>query len=321
MHNNLSYEINKSKIDASGVMRADNGLGIFFAKELEWVNSQLFYVKYPMLKARELFPVNNSPDQGSQSVTYNMYDEFGIAKIVSDYADDLPRVDVKGEQVTVQVRTLGDSYGWSINEVRAARMAGKNIETMKANAARRAIMALENRLAFMGDTNYNIQGILTHPNIPSADVPADGQGNTTEWVNKTPDQIIRDVSDAINQVIALTKGVHTPTDILLPIEQYTLIATKRVTDTGVTILKFLLEMNPFIRSITWVNELDNPFGDGVDYMVAYQKDPEILEMCVPSDFESLPVEPRGLEFVVCCQERFAGMIIRYPLAISFSTGI
>ena len=321
MQNNLSYEINKKKIDDSGVMRADEGLGPFFAKELEWVNSQLFSVKYPMLKARELFPVNNSANPGAQSVTYNMYDEYGIAKIVADYADDLPRVDVKGEQVTVQVRTLGDSYGWSLNEVRAARFAGRNIETMKANAARRAIMALENRLAFIGDPNYNLQGLLTHPNIPSADVPADGQGNTTEWINKTPDQIIRDVSDAINQVIALTKGVHAPTDILLPIEQYTLIATKRVTDTGVTILKYLLEMNPFIRSITWVNELDNPFGDGVDYMVAYQKDPEILEMNVPSDFESLPVEPRGLEFVVCCQERFAGMIIRYPLAISFSTGI
>jgi hypothetical protein len=319
MQKNISLEMNKKILIGSG--RMDENIGIFFAKQLEWVNSQVFQIKYPMLKARELFPVNNQANPGAQTVTYNQYDQYGVAKIISDFASDLPRVDVKGEQVSAEVRTLGDSYGWNLNEIRAARMAGVNVETMKANAARRAILALENLIAFKGDSNYNLQGLLNHPNIPSADVPADGQGNTTEWVNKTADQIIRDVSDAVNQVIDLTKGVHTPTDILLPIAQYTLIATKRIPDTNITILKFILESNPFIRSITWVNELKDPFGDGVDYMVAYQKDPEILELNIPSDFESLPVEPSGLEFIVNCQERIAGMIIRYPLAISFSTGI
>ncbi len=43
-----------------------------------------------------------------------------MAKIISSYASDLPRADVKGKPTTAIIKSLGDSYGYSIQEMRAS---------------------------------------------------------------------------------------------------------------------------------------------------------------------------------------------------------
>ena len=70
----------------------------FFQRELEYVKSNTYDVKYPELKARRLFPLNPEVDPGATKITYQQYDQTGIAKIIANYADDLPRADIKGKE-------------------------------------------------------------------------------------------------------------------------------------------------------------------------------------------------------------------------------
>ena len=51
---------------------------------------------------------------------------------------DLPRADVKGKPTTAYVKSVGDSYGYSVQEMRASRLAGKSLDVRKAEAARYA---------------------------------------------------------------------------------------------------------------------------------------------------------------------------------------
>src|SRR5688572_10801047 len=117
----------------------DNSESIFFARELERIRPKAYEKKYADLKAMMFIPIDRSLDPGAELDTYVMYDQFGMAKIVSDYANDFPRADVKGQQFTTWIKSLGASYGYNHQEVRSARFTGKPLEQMRANSARRAI--------------------------------------------------------------------------------------------------------------------------------------------------------------------------------------
>ena len=66
---------------------------VFFQRQLEHIKSKSYDVLYADLIARTLFPVSNEGGMGVTSITYRTYDQIGSAKIISAYADDLPRAD------------------------------------------------------------------------------------------------------------------------------------------------------------------------------------------------------------------------------------
>ena len=123
---------------------------VFFARELDYVKSQSYDVEYPEFTALKLFPVSSEINPGAETVTYYSYDKTGMAKIISNYATDLPRADVKGKPTTAIIKSLGDSYGYSIQEMRASAMAGKSLDARKAESARYQIDYLNSKIAWNG---------------------------------------------------------------------------------------------------------------------------------------------------------------------------
>ena len=137
---------------------------VFFARELDYVKSQSYDVVYPKLTALNIFPVSSEVDPGAVTITYYSYDKVGLAKIISNYATDLPRADVKGKPTTAIIKSIGASYGYSIQEMRASRMAGKSLDARKAEAARYQIDLLNNKIAWNGDAETGLRGILSKEN-------------------------------------------------------------------------------------------------------------------------------------------------------------
>lgn len=292
---------------------------MFFERELESVKSRTYDVIRAPLKAMELIPMSMDAGAGAETITYQQFDMTGIAKIVGNYADDLPRANVSGKEFTSRVKSIGNSFGYSLQEVRAAQFAGRPLNDRLATAAARAQREKWNQLAFYGDEEHGIQGWLTNTNVPSSAV-ADGASNETEWSTKTTDEILKDLNDAVTQIIDTTNGAEEPDTIVLPIAQYRLIATTRAADgTDTTILQYFEANNPGV-TVEWANELKGAFA-GADGFIVYRRDPEAMTLELPQPFEMLPVQERGLEYVVPCHSRFGGVIIYYPLSMAFKTGI
>jgi hypothetical protein len=145
-----------------------------------------------------------------------------MAKVVADYAHDFPRVDVFGEEHTIKIKDIGDSYGYSIKEIRRAMMAGFDLEGKRALAARRAIDEKINQLAWYGDETNNIQGFLDYPGITEYSVPSTGSGSSKTWANKSADNILVDLNGIVNAIVVGTNGIERPSTILLPITQFNL---------------------------------------------------------------------------------------------------
>jgi len=299
----------------------DEGESIFFARELEHVKSKSYDIKFPFLKARLLFPLDFETNAGAETITYEQYDQVGMAKIISNYADDLPRADVKGKEFTSRVRTIASSYGYNYDEVQAASMAGKPLATRNSNAAKRANMVLENKIAFFGDATHNIQGFLTNANIQEVTLAADGSGSSKTLASKTGDQMVRDIASLFTAVHDVSKGVEVADTLMLPITQFNLIANTRIADINMTVLKFVMENNPHLKEIVWVTELKGAGAGATDKMVAYRRDADALTMEIPSEFKQLPVQEKNLEYVVPTHQRFGGVLIYYPLSVAYADGI
>lgn len=303
-------------------MHLDAGESAIFARQLDYVKAQSYDVKHKNLKATTLIPVSTEAPSGADVITFRRFDMVGLAKIVSDYANDFPRADVYGTEESAKVRSLGSSFGYSVKEIRRSQMAGTNLDQRRANAARRAIDELLERLAFTGDSNFNINGLINYPGISDYTVPNDGTGTSKLWSTKTPDQIVRDITGLISFIVSSTNGREAPDTLLLPIDQYMLIANTRMTDgNDKTILTFVLENNPYLKLIDWLPELKSAGVGATNRMLAYTRDPEHLTLEIPQPYEQFTPQQKGMEFEVPCHMETAGVICYYPLSVAFGDGI
>ena len=297
---------------------------VFFARQLESIEARVFEFKKRELKYREFIPVSNRDSPGAETITYHIFDRVGMAQVISNYADDLPRADVFGQEFTQPVKSLGIAVGWSTQEIRAAALVGVDLDGMKADAQRRGLREKENRIAWTGDPDSGLLGFLTNPNIPVLAAPTGTSGFT--WLLKTADEILNDVRLSTSQIRDTSRGVFEADTMLLPQGQFDIIAGRaRSATSDVTILQFIRN-NVEAYGITTIGvlngELDNAFTGGTEDGAAfYERTPEVLENRIPMELQLMPVETRGLEFIINGEARNGGVVVRYPLACLFLTGI
>lgn len=322
---NMRYdEQDMRAIVSTGVLNndAEDSESVFFAQQLEYIKSKTYDEKLANLNAAKLFPVSTEADAGAESISYESYGMVGIAKLIASYADDLPRADVKGTKVTVDIFSAGTSYGYSTQDIRAAKMKGLPLNARRALSARRANDTLINKIAFKGDKDGKIVGILDNPNITTAVVKADGTSNSTKWADKTPAQILRDLNDAVSGIVDLTNGVEIPDTVVLPIKQYNYIANTIVPDTsGESILTNFKKNNQYIKNVVSAVEMKGAGSGGEDVGLIYRKDIDAVSLEIPMAFTQYAPQARNLEFVIPCESRTAGVIVYYPLSMSKMVGI
>jgi hypothetical protein len=260
-------------------------------------------------------------DNAIETIRLRSYTQVGVAKLLASYSEDLPRADVKANEETFSVRGLGASYGYNLQEIRAAAKAGVALDAKKAAAARRAIEVQIDRILALGDTATGLKGLLNQTNALTYTVPADGTGASALWTAKTPALIVRDMVGICEYIIAQTNEIEAPNMLLLPRAQYTLIRTTRFdTNSDKTILQWFQATYPSVMVDTWYR-MKGAGAGATDRMMAYTMSPDHLQGSVPQEFEQLPVQERGLEFVVPCHARIGGVQAYYPMAIAYGDGI
>lgn len=315
---------------ASPAMRFDSveGASVFFARELDQVKAKAYEKKYPELSALQNFPITSEVNEGAESFTYYVYDITGMAAIINNYATDLPRVDIVGESHTGNVKGIGDSYGYNVQEMRASRMAGKSLDSRKAAAARRASDYTVNKIAFAGDAKHNLVGVFSEgTNIPIYTLSTVEVGGVkhTEFKYKDADQILTDVNGVMQYIDKITMSIEHPDTLALPAHTYMDMSTRRIPDTDTTVLAFLKKNAPYIKNYVSMPELQAEAADinctGKDVMFLYTKDAEKFSLEIPLPFLQHPAQIKNLETEIPCEQRTAGLVIYYPLSMCLAYGV
>jgi hypothetical protein len=306
-------------------VKLDAGESIFFTRELEKIRVKSYDVKFKEAKLLNIIPWSTDGDPYIDTITHRSFTRVGMAKMGGgQYATDFPRVDVYGTEVSVKSKPVHSSYGYNTDEIHAAAKANKPLESMRANAARKAVDMKLDEIAVQGEASTGLNGLFNHPDISEYIVPATGTGTKTNWGTKTSDQILADLNGIVNYVIVATAGIETPDTLALPLTSYNIITQKRLSDyDDKSILKYFLENNPYIKRVEWFTELESmgDAGDTTKRFVVWANDPDHLVLDMPMPFQQEATLQDGLAFVVPCRAKTAGVTFFYPKSACFGDGI
>lgn len=304
----------------------DDAQSIYFARELEHIKSREFNVQYAVPKLFSLVPVDNTSPVGAQAATYRVYDKQHRAKIIAERADDIPKVNVTGKEVSYGFRDIASAYELTFNEIKAAAFTGKSLEPRLLETVKDSILREMDQIGWFGNVTYNIPGWLNNTNINSAPV-AGADANARRWFDanrvavKTPDQILSDLNSAVDYVITNTKGVEEVDTIVLPLGHWRYIQeTARSATSDTTILEYFHNANPGV-TVTWANELTGTFTGNTNGMIAYKKNPDKIYQEIPEFFEQIAPQVVNLHVDVICVGRYGGVHIPYPSSQVFRYGI
>jgi hypothetical protein len=294
----------------------------FFKGQLEMIKAATYDTKYKPNKILTLLPISSEAGPAVAEITWRAFSRVGVAKMVSDYAQDFPRVDIYGVEYSVKPKGLGASYGYSVEEIRRAQMAGLPLETRRAEAARRAVEDKMASIALTGETGTNLKGFINYSGITSYTVASGGTGGSKKWADKTAAQILDDMHGIVHGVVNATNGIEQPDTMLMPLAQYNLISTKRLGDgSDETVMSYFLKTNRYITRIDWLTELKDAGGTGVDHMMVYVNDPMHLTLEIPLMFEQYEADKKAMAYEIPCYAKTAGVIIYYPASVAAGSGI
>lgn len=284
--------------------------GLWIARQLEYVRTRGYeepQIVNPLVNA---IPRSSDIPEWAETFTYPVYDEVGIAKIIANYADDLPRVDIAATEVTAKIQPVGVSYGYNTQELTVSNAMGSNLPTRKAVVARKATDRKIEDLTMVGEARHGVTGIVNHPNIGVTVLPT-----STAWsaVATTADAIMADVNALMNALALQSSGVHMATHFFMPLTAYTAMNSKRNTTTGYTALTMAREAYP---SVTFVGV---PQLEATKQVIVGEFTSTNIESIVPQPFKQLPAQERNLEFVIPCTARAGGVSVYQPLAFTRAT--
>lgn len=293
----------------------------FVQSQTAHVEAGVYAMRFPSIRYPGLIPVDNSAPEWIKTVDYYSMDISGKAGWTADRAKDLNMVGTELGKASSSVFMADIGYDYGLEEVNQASMLGMNLPGEKAAAARMIYERTVDNIAFTGDEEKGWKGLFNHAAVTADSAP------TGDWATATEDQILADINAVITGVFTATNEIAISDTLILPSVKYQFIASKRLGDTGMTILEFIQKANSYTaetgqplnsRSSRGLNTAG---AGGTSRMVAYRNSSEVLKMHIPMRHRFLPVQIDGLTYQVPGIFRLGGLDIRLPKEVRYSDGI
>lgn len=205
----------------------------------------------------------------------------GIPWITSN-TNSIPDISINGERVVTPLRLAARELVYSSIDLDRSRLLGQPIDVTKMNALQLKWNLETDNYVYLGDTFLGVTGLLNNATVVSALVAADGTGSSTLWTTKTADQMLRDVNEMLTAAWAASAYTVMPNTIGLPPAQLAYVASQRISNTGISILKYLQENNIAINQggealkFVPMKRLIGIGAGSTNRMIAYNNDEQYL---------------------------------------------
>jgi hypothetical protein len=305
----------------------------FMVQQASYIEAEVYRIQYPDIVYPTLIPIDESAPDWTKSVTFFSMDKLGKAEWFHHMATDMPLADITRAKFEVGIEMAGIGYRYTLEELGQAMMQNIALTTERAAAATRAYEEFMERVAITGDVTKTWTGLINDGGVLVVTAPVGGgAGATTDWATKTGDEIAADINSVITGMYLASQTIELADTILLPPEQFQLIAVKRM-GTGndtTSVLDWISKYNVFTAQtgrpllIRMLRQLTGAgtAPAGSDRMVAYRRDPSVVKMHVPMRHRFLPVWQTGpITFDIPGIFRTGGVEIRRPGAFRYMDGI
>lgn len=304
---------------------AQQALG-FLTLQTAHIETEVYKTQYPDYDYAALIPVDSSANEWARTVTFFSLDMVGLAQWQHGAAMDVPFADVERAQFSKTIYMAAIGYQYNLEEINTARLVpGTNLTADKADAARLAYAQFMYGVAFNGNAEKGLEGLLDYTGVTKTDAPADGASSSRYWADKTSAQIIRDFNSVLSGIYTGSSTVEMADTVLLPVGVYLYLASTPLNSTtDATVLDFLMGHNIYTATtgqrltIRMQRALSTKAAGSKGRMVAYKRDPKVVKLHLPMPHRFMPIWQNGpINFVIPGYFRTGGVEIRRPSAVRY----
>ena len=165
--------------------------------------------------------------------------------IVAPGATAIPIMQVNTNKNLFKVSTFMHAMHIPFIDQAKLKQIGRNLEDLLDKGIKLNYNKALDLNAYKGFAEVGTTGLLNDPLVATHSAGT-GAGGSTEWAKKTPDEILHDINNALNDAWAASEYDMSgmPNHVLIPPKQYAYIVAQKVSEAGnVSILKYLLENN------------------------------------------------------------------------------
>jgi hypothetical protein len=316
-----------SRAELYGAERLDANETAILTQALEFMRARTADIVRPEFKGRLLVPFTSEVDPGAESWAYQQWDRVGMAKIIANYADDIPKVATFAKKFVYPIETIALGYEWTWLDMLRSAKAGVPLRSRKAAAVRDGFEQRLELLAATGVEGTTVTGLLNNANVPVITVAPGAIGSNHYWApgsTKTPQEIVDDLHAMEDAIINNTKGTIKPDTLVLPLVQYRYLnkvpfSTAAGADPKDTILKVFMEKSGIKNVEYW--EPARTANAGQSRAVMYKRDPQIVHCEVPMEQQEMPPQAKNLAMEVISVGRIGGVAFEYPFGAVYMNGV
>ncbi|WP_447724616.1 major capsid family protein [Sphingomonas koreensis] len=290
----------------------------FLTPQLLRVEQGVYMVRYPLADYAEFMPVDTQGSVWTAGSLFYSGDIAGKPEWFDVAADDMPYADSSRTQFLQENWIAGIGYKWNRMDLERGQQLGVNVLADKANAATTTAERFIHRTAMNGDGVKFTTGFL---NNPLATGTTAAQAITAA---SDPDLDVAVINTALTSVEVNTKETYRANTIAMPTSTYNIIASKRMTDTGMSVLAYI-QANSVIGAATIkrTRHLETAGAGATKRMIAYANVPDVHRFHLPGGgHQFFPQWQKGpFSWETPGIMSIGGYENRIPKAITFVDGV
>ena len=304
----------------------------FLMKELEKVDSQILEPLTGTDWPRDMPVITGGGLLESIASIDVTYGSTGAEddNLFFEAANDIPVIQADMSKTVARTFNFAEYMSFSTMEKEKMIQVGRDPETFLNKGIRLHCDKLIDRNVYRGFTKVASTGLCNNPNVTRTSAQPHTQGGTdTRWAQKTADEILNDINTVIS---ALWKNNDCSSDalpnhILIPVEQFGLLVTRKVSDDSErSILTYVLENNLtrqqggdlVISPCKWCKSIGT---DDSDRMVVYMNRVDRICFNLTQPLRRMETEYADMRIKIPYIAQFSEVRFLYPSTVRYLDGI
>ncbi len=266
----------------------------------------------------------------AMAVSYGMTGGSTDSPVTAGGANGIPTVQANVNKGVYKAHVFAAALRVMFQDMQRANYIGRSLDNLLQDGVRMAYDKHMDANVYVGIEDYGTTGLVNNPDVTET-TAANGTAGTATWATKTPQEILKDVNDALTAVWAANEYDETavPNHILIPYEQYNYILTTMVTDLATeTIYDFLMKNNVaaknggslFIGATRWCKGAGTSSKDRMVVYVNHERFVKMDELVPMSRIMSAP-NVANVCYDTAYMANISEVQLFYPTSILYVDGI
>ena len=280
-----------------------------FARELEYVYSEVLREEYAPNNAFDLFPIDNRVPPGKKAHTVRRVEHRGRARYFRGDTSDKGNVGVQTREKDFPIHPIVTNIEFDMFEALADAHTSASLREELRVAAVQTMMDFKNDKTFSGEESLDIRGIFNYDWLPeyTSSVDFDDREN--------PQQIIDAVNAFLSIPYRLSKTRFYPDTLVVPLGTLDVwTETYRSAQSDKTILEAIMENNRRLKAVEEADEMDQYGPEGMRSMFAYRAgEMRSVANVIPQDVTFHELQTTGFTMEIPVWMLDGGVVMRNPM--------